>query len=213
MSGDLSPAAGGPGEGARPDLRASHEDRDRAVEILRVAAGDGRLTADELDERLEAALTARTNSELAALTADLPAAGLPGGVTAQAKELVRIDCRGSSTGRAGPWVVPQRMEIRAVGGKVRLDFTEAVITRPTLQIEAKVRGGSLVLVTKPGIEVDAEDVALRGGTVKVRPDAGPKRPVTLRVEVSGENHGGSIVARPPRRTFWQWLLRKPRPYG
>jgi hypothetical protein len=53
-------------------LRASHADRDLAVDILRVAAGDGRLTLAELDERLEAALTARTISELAAVTADLP---------------------------------------------------------------------------------------------------------------------------------------------
>ncbi|MFE4720856.1 DUF1707 domain-containing protein, partial [Streptomyces sp. NPDC056728] len=45
----------------RRELRASHEERDQAVERLTVAAGDGRLTADELDERLEAALTARTH--------------------------------------------------------------------------------------------------------------------------------------------------------
>jgi uncharacterized protein DUF1707 len=32
-----------------PDLRASHEDRDRVVDALRVAGGDGRLTAEELD--------------------------------------------------------------------------------------------------------------------------------------------------------------------
>ena len=40
------------------ELRASHADRDEAVEVLREAAGDGRLTAEELDERLEAALPA-----------------------------------------------------------------------------------------------------------------------------------------------------------
>ena len=61
-------------DAGRPELRASHEDRDRVVELLRVAAGDGRLTADELDQRLEAALTARTQRELVVLTADLPAA-------------------------------------------------------------------------------------------------------------------------------------------
>jgi hypothetical protein len=211
MSGELSPAGEGPE--ARPELRASHEDRDRAVEILRVAAGDGRLTAAELDERLEAALTARTNSELAALTADLPTvAGQPGGVAPQAKDLVRIDCRGASAKRVGSWVVPKRMEIQAVGGTVTLDFTQAVITEPTLQIKAEVRGGSLLLVTKAGIEVDTDEVAVRGGSVKVRPGAGSQRPVIFRVEVSGEARGGSIVARPPRRTFWQWLLRKPGPY-
>ena len=55
---------------ARAELRASHSDRDRVVELPRVAAGDGRLTPAELDERLEVALTARTYSELAVLTTD-----------------------------------------------------------------------------------------------------------------------------------------------
>lgn len=133
MTGELPPAAAGPGAGTGPELRASHQDRDQAVEILRVAAGDGRLTAAELNERLEAALTARTNSELAVLTADLPAvAGQQGGLAPQARDLVRIDCQGSSARRTGGWVVPRRMEIHAVGGTVKLDFTEAVITAPTL---------------------------------------------------------------------------------
>src|SRR6266481_2381777 len=74
MTGEVSPL-GRDDEVASPDqLRASHEDRDRVVELLRVAAGDGRLTAEELDERLEVALTARTYGELAALATDLPAA-------------------------------------------------------------------------------------------------------------------------------------------
>ena len=59
------------GEIARSELRASHDDRDRVVELLRVSAGDGRLTAEELDERLEQAMTARTYGELARLVADL----------------------------------------------------------------------------------------------------------------------------------------------
>ncbi len=74
VSGDWRAFPAGGQDPGRPELRASHEDRDRVVELLRVAAGDGRLTADELDERLEAALTARTQRELVVLTADLPAA-------------------------------------------------------------------------------------------------------------------------------------------
>lgn len=74
MSGDL------------PELRASHADRDRAVEVLRRAAGEGRLDVEELEARLEAALSARTMGGLASLTRDLPA-------VAQAKETIRIDQR------------------------------------------------------------------------------------------------------------------------
>src|ERR1700740_2178557 len=96
-------------EVARSELRASHEDRDRVVELLRVSAGDGRLTAEELDERVEAALTGRPYTELAVLVADLPNA--PGAVVsapaARPREVVRIDCEHSNTNRQGRWTVPQ----------------------------------------------------------------------------------------------------------
>ena len=52
-----------------PAQRASDADRDRVIELLRVA--DGRLDLVEFDERLDAALAARTIDALAPLTADL----------------------------------------------------------------------------------------------------------------------------------------------
>ena len=58
-----------------PDMhmRASQEERDRTVDLLREQAGAGRLELEELEQRVEAALAARTRGELAQLTADLPA--------------------------------------------------------------------------------------------------------------------------------------------
>lgn len=56
-------------------MRASDADRDRVVEQLRTAAGEGCLEATELEERVGAALAARTAEELEPLTADLPARG------------------------------------------------------------------------------------------------------------------------------------------
>lgn len=106
-----------------PEIRVSHADRDLAVEVLREAAGDGRLTAGELDERVEAALSARTGSDLAVLTADLPAPSAAPG--SQPKDLVKINQRFGDIGRTGRWVVPKRMEIKATAGDVKLDFTEA----------------------------------------------------------------------------------------
>ena len=58
-------------------LRASDADRERVAERLRAAAGEGRLSADELEERLERAFAARTEAELEPLTADLPLATDP----------------------------------------------------------------------------------------------------------------------------------------
>ncbi len=53
-------------------LRASDSDREQVAERLRHATAEGRLSADELDQRLEALYAARTYSELDALLADLP---------------------------------------------------------------------------------------------------------------------------------------------
>jgi hypothetical protein len=55
------------------ELRVSDADRDRVADRLRAAAGEGRLTADELEERVERALSARTDAELEPLVSDLPA--------------------------------------------------------------------------------------------------------------------------------------------
>jgi hypothetical protein len=198
-------------------LRASHQDRDRVVEVLRVAAGDGRLTADELDQRLEAALTARTYADLAVLTTDLPgpaepAANAPapgaGAAFPEPKDVGRIECGSGSTKRDGRWVVPRRLEIRVASGAVKLDFTEAIVPQPSLQIDAEVRSGQLILVTKPGIAVDADEVEIRSGNVKIRQPWGHDAPVSLRIVVNGKIGSGRLLARPPRRTFWQWLTRQ-----
>ncbi len=58
-----------------PELRASDADREQTAELLRRAAGDGRLTVDELDERLAEAFAARTRAELEALVADVVVSG------------------------------------------------------------------------------------------------------------------------------------------
>jgi len=56
----------------RSGLRASDEDRERIGERLREAAAEGRLVAEELEQRMATALRARTYGELDAVVADLP---------------------------------------------------------------------------------------------------------------------------------------------
>jgi hypothetical protein len=202
------------GEVARSELRASHDDRDRVVEMLRVSAGDGRLTAEELDDRLEQAMTARTYGELARLVADLPATGSVASPAAspQAKDVVRIDTRSGHVKRVERWVVPQRMEVKVTSGHVLLDFTQAVITQPTLKLDVEVRSGHVKLLTRPGIVVDADDVIIRSGGVKVKAPWGADGLVDLHIVVTGQVGSGHLVARPRNRNFWQWLTRQPKPY-
>jgi uncharacterized membrane protein len=57
-------------------LRSSENDRERAVDVLKAAFAEGRLTKDEYDERVSGAYESRTYAELEALTRDLPAGPL-----------------------------------------------------------------------------------------------------------------------------------------
>jgi hypothetical protein len=204
MSEEISPA------GSPPELRAAHADRERAVDVLRVAAGEGRLSAAELDERLEGALSARTISELTALTADLPPVSASSGAAAtEVKDVLRINQRFSTVKRVGRWVVPRRLELATEWCEVTLDFTQAVITQGTLRIDMDMRGKTLTLVTKPGIVVDADDLTLEFSKVKIRQAPAPDTPITLRVDLVGKKSFGRVVVRHPRRTVGQRLLRKP----
>ena len=190
--------------GSLAGLRASHADRDRVVEVLRTAAGDGRLTADDLDQRLGAALTARTLADLEPLLADLAAAA-----AVEVPDLARIECGSGSANRDKSWVVPRRLEIEVGSGSVRLDFRQAVIAVPELRIDVHVASGSLKLITRPGIVVDAEDVTVSSGSVKVVRPAGPDAPVELRVKIAGRVGSGSVSARPARRRgWWRALWRR-----
>jgi uncharacterized membrane protein len=65
---------GYPATGVGPRrLRAADSDRDRAAAILGVAYSEGRLSADEYDDRLHRALSAGTYADLDELVTDLPA--------------------------------------------------------------------------------------------------------------------------------------------
>ena len=203
MPPDFPPPGDPLGPVPPPEMRASDADRDRVMDVLRDATAEGRLTADELDERLAAALTARTFGDLAALTEDLPVVPdlliwpdlPPPAATAPAEDVLRIDQRGGSFQRAGRWVVPQRLELRPSWCDVLLDFTEAVITNDTLLIDMRMRGGSLILAAGPGMLVDDNTLMVRYTDIKIDPAPWPADPVVLRIRLSGRMRYGWIETR------------------
>jgi hypothetical protein len=204
VAAEFPPAGEPSGSGAAPEVRASDADRDRVVDVLRDAAADGRLTVEEFDQRMAAALSSRTLAELAPLTADLVAApaatagtARPGAPAEQAPDVIRIDQRGGSVRRVGRWMVPRRLELRAAWCDVTIDFTDAVITHDTLHIDLRLRGGSLVLVTRPGVVVDAGTLRVRYTDVGIYPGPEPGAPVILRVWLGGRMRYGRIETRWP----------------
>jgi Domain of unknown function (DUF1707) len=197
-----------------PALRASDADRDRVIELLRAAVADGRLDRAEFDERLDAALAARTIDALAPLTADLiaapgndgalrlPLAGTLAGTPAEpAAELLTINGRHGTVRRDGRWTLPHRLALRTVWCDVMLDLTNAVRSGPELIIELRVRGGDVELVLAPGMVVDANELSVRHTRLAISRDTGDDTPETLCVRLAGRMRHGRIVTRwlAPRR--------------
>ena len=172
-----------------PELRASHEERDRIVDTLRTAGGDGRLTAEELDARVERALLARTQGELAALVADLSAASTT-------KDVLVVKQRGGKWTRAGRWTVPNRIELRTQLCRVTFDFTDAEITSRTLRIDTEMEHGKLVIVGAPGIVIDADGLNLVFSKTKLLSDSAAADP-RLRIELVGMIKHARVVERRP----------------
>jgi len=82
-AGAAGPVAGG----GRDQVRAGDADRDRVAGILGAAYSDGRLSKDEYDARLDAALSARTYADLDQVVIDLPVpSAVPGPASVPAME-------------------------------------------------------------------------------------------------------------------------------
>ncbi|HEY9335224.1 MAG TPA: DUF1707 domain-containing protein [Kribbella sp.] len=125
--------------------RVSDLEREEVADILRDAAGEGRLSYTELEDRLETLYASKTYGELVELTADLPngpraqttPATTPqyGGALVESGPVINVFM--SESKRTGSWLVPQRQEINAVLGDVTLDYTEAQIPFDEVHIDVK----------------------------------------------------------------------------
>ena len=190
------------GPADRSLMRVSDSDREQAAAVLREAAGHGRITMDELDERLELAYAAKTYADLAAVTRDLPApapgpvapamAGRIGG-TPRSKFSVAIM---SGARRAGRWVVPRTYVGVAVMGGVELDLRDAQFSEPEVTIHAYTLMGGIEITVPEDIDVDVSGIACMGGFDHNA--SGPGVPGAPRVRVVGcAVMGGVEVKRKP----------------
>jgi hypothetical protein len=127
--------------------RVSDAEREEVADVLREAAGEGRLSYAELEDRLETLYASKTYGDLVELTADLPngprAPGVPAaapqtqyaGVTVQTGPVINAFM--SETKRTGNWLAPQHQEINAVLGDVTLDYTEAQLPYDEVYVDVK----------------------------------------------------------------------------
>ena len=146
-----------------PELRVSDADREATVVRLREAGGEGRLTLEELAERVERADAARTRADLDALTADLPAsAGAVRMPAAPAKERRWIVAIMGGEQRKGRWRPARRTNAIAVMGGVDIDLREAELADGAEILAIPVMGAVTVVVPE-GVSVELSGFALMGG--------------------------------------------------
>lgn len=151
--------------------RAGDADRERTAELLRSAGAEGRLTVEELEERVSLALAARTRPELVALLADLgQAAGLDtlnrAGPAALAPrpETRRTVSIMSGTRRSGVWRPAETGLVLDVMGGSQIDLTEAELVYPVTTLRViSIMGGAKIRVPD-GVEVHVTKLAIMGGT-------------------------------------------------
>jgi hypothetical protein len=188
-----------PSDGQPPGpLRASDAERERTVDVLRGAAGDGRLTLEELAERVEGALVAKTRDELEPLTADLPEPAVSRERGQGTRWTVSVM---GGTDRKGRWRIAARSTVINLMGGSDLDLRDALIdSNETVITVVSVMGGSDIIVPE-GVEVELGGFALMGGNdLEVDgPRPRPGAPV-VRVRAFSLMGGTDVKTKAPRQT-------------
>lgn len=197
-------------------LRVSDADRHQVAELLREAAGEGRIDLDELDERLEATFAAKTYADLVPITVDLPvqqhapasAPATRGRTPATTTYETSLALMGSAS-RKGAWLVPERHTAFSMMGGVDLDLREATFASREVTIVANTIMGAVDIVVDAHTVVVVDGVGLMGsfeqGRDRVEAQLSQDSPV---VRVKGFALMGSVtVVRkgPPRTPLRQRL--------
>ena len=152
-------------------LRISDAERHQVAEILRDAAGEGRLDLDELDSRLEATYAARTYADLVPITLDLPshpqqvpatrAAASPLVVPGPDKQTHFAVLSGFE--RRGVWTVPAHLTVLAFWGGAELDLRQAKFAARECVITINVMMAGATVIVPPHVNVQMEGTGIMGG--------------------------------------------------
>jgi Domain of unknown function (DUF1707)/Cell wall-active antibiotics response 4TMS YvqF len=172
-------------------LRASDADRDAAAAVINNALAEGRLTAEEHSDRLDAIYSAKTHAELVPLLDDLPgqrAALAPtmatSGELARSRRGSRIIAIFGGASRKGAWHAEPVINVLAVFGGVELDFRDAILPGKEVILKATAVLGGIEVTVPPEMRVVDNGIAILGGReIAGNADeaASPDAPV-LRVE-------------------------------
>lgn len=182
-------------------MRISDADRDKVAEILREAAGDGRIDLGELDERLEATYAAKTYAELVPITHDLAPATSTSVVAGPGRGVERERAVAIMGGveRRGVWVVPEHFSVLCLMGGAELDLRQATFSSREVTLTVNAFMGGANIVVNPSTRVVLHGTGIMGGYSA--PGSGPELALSAdspTVHVRGVAiMGGVTVVRKP----------------
>jgi Domain of unknown function (DUF1707)/Cell wall-active antibiotics response 4TMS YvqF len=157
------------GDNEIPRLRASDADRDSAASVISNAMAEGRLTAEEHSDRLDAVYAARTQADLVPLLDDLPgrmpatAQAPVSGEVARTGRASRIVAIFGGASRKGSWHAERVTEILTVFGGADIDLREAVLPGREITIKATCVFGGVDIIVPPEMRVIDSGTAIFGG--------------------------------------------------
>lgn len=181
------------------------------AKILHDAMAEGRLTVDELDERLQTVYKSRTLGELVPITADLPVTGAATRGVQPAAQVLPSERIGGTPGptvsialmsgfeRTGIWVVPRYHTAVAVMGGGQLDLTQARFAEAEATINVFTIMGGVEILVPEDITVRVQGFGFMGGfDHKANGDGPPGAPV-LTVNGLAVMGGVEVKRAKPRR--------------
>ncbi len=185
---------------APADLRVSDAEREHVLRLLQEATARGMLDSAEFDDRSGRVVDARVRRDLNVLVADLavqPGSGAAPARTVAAPDSIDFGGRYSSVKRDGGWVVPRQVLLRPKWGTVDVDFTQARIDHPVIDVRVDAVGSTIRLRLPDRASASLDGVDVLGGSAHderdTSQDGGPHFVFTGRVR------WGSLSLRGPRR--------------
>ncbi|HEV2637305.1 MAG TPA: DUF1707 domain-containing protein [Actinocrinis sp.] len=194
---------------ARATQRVGYDEREAAAERLRIAAGDGRLTLDELEVRLDAALAARTYADLDEITADLPQQTGNGSAPAArpVRESLRLAVKHGHADRIGLWEVPARIELELQHSHSILDFRTAPVPAEGVTIHLSARHSSVRLLVPDDARIEHDEVRWMHSAIN---DRGARMVTTWDgpvIRLVGDMAHSAVRVRRPSTTPVHWWRR------
>ena len=188
-------------------VRIGDRERDAVVSVLQQAHADGRLDMAELDDRLDAAMRARTYADLEPLVVDLSenpimpkptpvrSSLLPSSPGYSGEDPLRLD---GGEKREGSWIVPPFIRIEHDSRWVRLDFQQATPASDVIDIDVIEGAGWILLILPDGWAADVDRLSLGLGTTSVKAPRDPDPGLPLLV-IHGSLGSGRLRLRTPNR--------------